>query len=252
MQERNLDGRRYAEFYRLWVAGFSQDVPIYLDLAAKYHGPVLEVGCRTGRVAGHLAAAGHEVLAIDVSRRMLELAVDHLRPWSDHVRVADFDLRRQPTARSHAVALVTLFAFNDLIDVEEHRLFLRHLRRSLASPAVAALDLFCPLSLVRPDQAQESREIERVCGGRRLRVCDRREMLTPLLERRIRSFSVEGGPQGEHVTHRRYITPNQAGALLHEAGFENVRWVQGFDLSSASPIESGARATSPFLVIGEI
>jgi SAM-dependent methyltransferase len=252
MPDQNQDERRYAEFYRRYASDFSQDVRVYLDLAAKWPGAVLEVGCRTGRVAHHLAKAGYEVLAIDTSRPMLERAVDELRDAGDKVRVADFDLRRQPTPERHSVALATLFAFNDLIDVEEQRLFLRHLRRSMSSPGVAALDLFCPLSLARPEEAHQPREVKREVGGHVLRVLDEREMLTPLLERRTRTFSTDGGKPGRHVTHRRYITPSLAGSLMTEAGFGNVQWVRGYDLSTAEPISDDARPSGPFLVLGEL
>ncbi len=252
MQGRNLIERRYAEFYRLYAAAFRADIPIYLEMAAKHPGPVLEVGCRTGRVAGALGRAGHQVLAIDTWRPMLELAVHDLRDCSEAVRIADFDLRRQPTPERHTVGLVTLFAFNDLIDVEEQRLFLRHLRSSLASPGIALLDLFCPLSVARPDQANETREIEFESGDHQLKVSDRREMLTPLLERRIRSFSVDDAPPLEHTSHRRFITPSLAANLLAEAGFDELCWVQGYDLSTLEPIPADSRATGPFLVIGRV
>ena len=252
MRERNLNERRYAEFYRLHAADFTQDLPIYLELAAKNSGPVLEVGCRTGRVSRCLARAGSSVLGIDTSRPMLELAVQEVRDCGELVRIADFDLRRQPTSEHFSVALVTLFAFNDLIDVEEQRLFLRHLHRSVSSPGVAALDLFCPLSLARPDESGELRELVRECQGRTLRVSDRREMLTPLLGRRTRSFSIDDEGAGEYVTHRRYITPPLARSLMEEAGFDEIRWVRGYDLSSAEPIPDDARANGPFLVIGRV
>ena len=113
---------RYAEFYRLYTQSFRRDLRIYLELAAKYQGPVLEVGCRTGRVSRMLGKAGYEVTGVDTARAMLELAVEDVRPWSDRVRIADFDLRAQPLAERFPVVLVTLFSFNDLIDVEEQRL----------------------------------------------------------------------------------------------------------------------------------
>ncbi len=243
---------RYAEFYRLYTQSFRRDLRIYLELAAKYQGPVLEVGCRTGRVSRMLGKAGYEVTGVDTARAMLELAVEDVRPWSDRVRIADFDLRAQPLAERFPVALVTLFSFNDLIDVEEQRLFLRHVVGSIASSGVLALDLFCPISLVRPEDADRWRVIEREADGCQIVVRDRREMLTPLLERRTQSFKVDNGPCGEYTSHRRYIPPQQANSLLVEAGFENVRCVEGYDLQNARPIEEDTRPRGPFLIIGEL
>ncbi|MGZ3642173.1 MAG: class I SAM-dependent methyltransferase, partial [Candidatus Limnocylindrales bacterium] len=50
------------------------DVAFYLAQGAEVGGPVLELGCGTGRVAWALAASGHEVVGLDRSRVMLEQA----------------------------------------------------------------------------------------------------------------------------------------------------------------------------------
>lgn len=45
--------------------GYDADLPLWLALAERERGPVLDVGAGTGRVALPLAAAGHEVTALD-------------------------------------------------------------------------------------------------------------------------------------------------------------------------------------------
>lgn len=50
------------------------DVDFYRSLAAETGGPILDVGCGTGRVTMALAAEGHEVVGVDVSAPMLRLA----------------------------------------------------------------------------------------------------------------------------------------------------------------------------------
>ncbi len=252
MREQESSQRRYAEFSWLYLGDFRKDIPIYSDLAAKYPGPVLDVGCGAGRVTAHLAAAGHEVHAIDNSRPMLEVAHAHLRPWASHTRVYDFDLRHQPIAERFPVSLVTLHTFNYLIDVEEQRLFLRHLRESLASPGVVALDLFCPLSLMRPQGTDQWRQLDRTVDGHQLNVRDRREMLTPLLERRTQVIRVDGGPEIEIVTHRRYVPLTQLADLMREAGFESLRWIEAYDTSTTRPVDEGPAAPGPYMLLGEV
>jgi SAM-dependent methyltransferase len=243
--------RKFAEFYNLYTAEFKHDVAVYLDLAAKFEGPVLEIGCATGRVIGHLAAAGYRVHGIDTSRPMLEMARRRLEPLQPRASIADFDLRSGPLSERFGVALAPLFAFNSLIDIEEQRLFLRHLVRSLEPGAVLAMDLFCPVSMVRGG-ASQTKEIEYGVGGRQLRVRDRREMLTPLLERRTQGFRIDGGPETEVVTHRRYVPPGYVAGLLEESGFENVHWIQGYDVSTASAVPPSASPSGPFMIIGEL
>ncbi|MEE9279611.1 MAG: class I SAM-dependent methyltransferase [Myxococcota bacterium] len=251
MRDRKTAERRFAEFYSSFAADFSQDLPVYRELAAKYAGPVLEVGCRTGRVARQLAAAGHEVCAVDTSRPMLEIARAKLARWGDRVRLAGFDLRQGALFDGFRVVIATHYAFNSLIEIEEQRLFLRHVSRSMSSPGVLAIDFFCPLSIVRPDAVGQWRVIERRCGELDLACRDKREMLTPLLERRTQVFSIGAGPECEFVSYRRYVPPQQAASLLGEAGFESVRWVEGYDLSSARPVEDSDRPKGPFMLLGE-
>src|SRR5262245_10909608 len=108
MGERKAVERRYAEFLDVYLGGFQQDLPIYLDLAAKNPAPILEVGCGTGRVTQRLARAGYEVLGIDVHRPMVEIAREKLRPYRDHARVSEHDLRGGALTTRFHVALVTL------------------------------------------------------------------------------------------------------------------------------------------------
>lgn len=44
---------------------YEADLPLWEELAERCGGPVLELGCGTGRVALHLARRGHEVIGLD-------------------------------------------------------------------------------------------------------------------------------------------------------------------------------------------
>jgi SAM-dependent methyltransferase len=50
---------------------YTADLPLWEELAAAAGGPVLDVGAGTGRVALHLARAGHAVTALDVDGDLL-------------------------------------------------------------------------------------------------------------------------------------------------------------------------------------
>ena len=47
-------------------ADYDADLPLWAELAAEADGPVLDLGCGIGRVAGHLAELGHEVTGVDL------------------------------------------------------------------------------------------------------------------------------------------------------------------------------------------
>lgn len=62
------------ELYDLEHADFAEDVELLLELAELGEGPILELGCGTGRVLLPLAEAGHTVVGIDSSEPMLAVA----------------------------------------------------------------------------------------------------------------------------------------------------------------------------------
>ncbi|MGQ9489602.1 MAG: class I SAM-dependent methyltransferase [Anaerolineae bacterium] len=65
---------RIARFFDQEFAGYEEDLPVLEAYAARTGGPVLELGCGTGRVLIHLARAGYRVTGVDMSLAMLEIA----------------------------------------------------------------------------------------------------------------------------------------------------------------------------------
>ncbi len=51
---------------------YAADLPLWEELAAGADGPVLELGCGTGRVALHLARRGHAVIGLDRDPELIE------------------------------------------------------------------------------------------------------------------------------------------------------------------------------------
>src|SRR5688500_8881701 len=62
------------------------DVGFFVDEAARSGGPVLEVGCGTGRVLIPTARAGVEIVGLDLSDHMLERCRANLSSESEEVR----------------------------------------------------------------------------------------------------------------------------------------------------------------------
>jgi SAM-dependent methyltransferase len=65
---------RIAQFYDLENAEFTEDLEFWTDLAREHGGPVLELGCGSGRVMLNLAREGFPVSGVDSSPHMLALA----------------------------------------------------------------------------------------------------------------------------------------------------------------------------------
>jgi len=51
-------------------SAYEADLPLWEELADEANGPVLDLGCGSGRVALHLARRGHKVLGLDLDARL--------------------------------------------------------------------------------------------------------------------------------------------------------------------------------------
>ncbi len=84
-----------ARYYDAEHSDKTDDLVMYSQLAATYGGPILDVGCGTGRILFHLAQEGHTVHGIDSEAAMLERAqiklegLPHLR---DQLRLIHGDV----------------------------------------------------------------------------------------------------------------------------------------------------------------
>jgi SAM-dependent methyltransferase len=55
---------------------YGADLPLWEELAERCGGPILELGCGTGRVALHLARRGHRVYGLDRDCELLDVLAD--------------------------------------------------------------------------------------------------------------------------------------------------------------------------------
>jgi SAM-dependent methyltransferase len=77
VQQEEDSYRNIADLYD-WVGPYRsrQDVNFYVEEAISSGGPVLEIGCGTGRVLIPTAQAGIEIFGLDSSAQMLKICQD--------------------------------------------------------------------------------------------------------------------------------------------------------------------------------
>ena len=80
-------------FHDAECAGYLADLALWLALAETTGGPIVDLGAGTGRVSLPLAAAGHDVLAVDLDADLLEELELRATAQGSRVRTAAADLR---------------------------------------------------------------------------------------------------------------------------------------------------------------
>jgi SAM-dependent methyltransferase len=134
------------------------DIGFYISCARRCGGPVLELGCGTGRVSLPLVKSGFEVDGIDASPAMLQilrhkakscLTAEELgRLRSQQAEMCNFS-----ADRIYALALCPFSTFNYLIEEVEQAAMLERVRACLKPGGRFVVDVFAPHYevLVLPD-----------------------------------------------------------------------------------------------------
>lgn len=131
------------------------DLPTYELLAERFGGPVLEIGCGTGRVSLHLAAQGYDVTGVEPSAPMLEKA----RTQAESRGLAERVTWKQAAAADfsvpgpHGLAILAYGTFSHLLEQREQIAALRRIARHLRPGAGLALDLPNAVSTFRSGDA---------------------------------------------------------------------------------------------------
>lgn len=107
----------YAQTYDVSVSDWTGEIDFYLEYAAQATSqgmPVLELACGTGRVALKIARAGHQVVGLDRSAAMLEIA----RGKSDgvsSVRWVEGDMRSFELEQQFGLVIIPGHSFQNLL-----------------------------------------------------------------------------------------------------------------------------------------
>jgi SAM-dependent methyltransferase len=231
-----------ADVYDLTTAAVSRlDVPFYRALAVDAGGPVLELGCGTGRVLLPCAEAAGAAAGVDTSPAMLARARARLAAagLDGRVELHHADMRGARLGRSFP--LVTI-PFRSLFHLRTDRDWLAALatvRAHLATGGRFAADVFVP----DPAATRTRRAVTDPGTGHRIAVLERigydtaRQVAT---RRRVVEVLDPGGrvlDRRERLMPIHYRWPEQVLRLLARAGFTVEQAFGGFD---GRPLDAAA------------
>ncbi|HEY4658434.1 MAG TPA: class I SAM-dependent methyltransferase [Gemmatimonadaceae bacterium] len=182
MSRAQLYDERVAEYYELIpLSKDRRDLEFYLGYARQAGGRVLELGCGTGRILVPIAAAGLEVVGLDLSDAMLAKCREKLQTLpaeaQSRVQLVRGDMTNFDLGETFALAIIPFRPFQHLLTVEQQLACLGCIARHLAPKGKLVFDVFQPdlRRLHDPVYRQETDEVpERtLADGRRFRVTSR-------------------------------------------------------------------------------
>ena len=194
-----------------------RDVPFYFEEARRANGPVLEIGCGTGRILLPIARAGIAITGLDGSRLMIERLRRRLMDESDAVRsrvtVIEGDGRDFDIGGKFALITAPFRVFQHMVRREDQLRFLQAVARHLAPGGRFVFDVFNPrFDLLAKDRSEIT--------------IDTPELTLPdgrKLSRGSRIMQVRWVDQVSEVEMHWYITDRDGRAHQYVQPFE-MRW----------------------------
>jgi SAM-dependent methyltransferase len=124
------------------------DLPFWLSLAGREAGPVVEWGAGTGRIAAPLAAADHDVTAVELSGPMVERGEER----TERVGWIMGDMRSVDPGRRYGLAICAFNSFLCLRSVDDALAFLHNAHEHLMPGGLLGIEVsaFSPEELVDP------------------------------------------------------------------------------------------------------
>lgn len=138
-----------APFYDVIHAEITDDVPFLLSLATQAGGPILELGCGSGRILLPLARAGFRLYGVDNSRAMLSQTATRAKNVAAEVTLVKADMAAF-TLQTTNIALA-IIGYNTFMHVPPAATVavLRRVARHLAPNGLLVIDLSNPFAIAR-------------------------------------------------------------------------------------------------------
>jgi SAM-dependent methyltransferase len=137
------------------------DAAFYLARALEANGPVLELGCGSGRILTPISRAGVDITGLDASPAMLDICRARLRDEGLSAHTVLGDMRHFDLQRKFALITIPFRPFQHLLDPPDQMACLESVRRHLAPEGRFIVDVFDPrLDLITGEDGVESVEFE--------------------------------------------------------------------------------------------
>ncbi len=141
------------------------DGPFYVDLAQRIGGPVLEIGCGTGRVLLPIARAGTTIHGVDSSLPMLGILREKIEreppDVRERIRTHHGDMRNFRLEKKYPLVIIPFRPMQHMHSIEEQVRALTTAAFHLPEKGILAFDVFYPkFEVLQARLGEEILEIE--------------------------------------------------------------------------------------------
>jgi SAM-dependent methyltransferase len=232
------DGR----YFDLESGGITEDIPFYLNQAAISGGPVLELGCGTGRITIPMAEAGFEMTGLDICKPMLDQARIKADEKGLGIVWIEADCR---DFRINSRFGTIIFPFNGIAhlhDRESHEALFERVRAHLKPEGHFVIDWFNPsleILLRGENKRTDCFEYEDPDGRGKVVVTESNHYDSATQINHVKWYYKIGDmPEDVRELNMRILYPQEFDNLLHYNEFEIVGKYGDHD---ESPFESSSR-----------
>lgn len=207
------------ELYDLLLGDLDFDIPYWVKTGREAGGPVLEVGCGTGRVLLHLLEAGVDADGVDLNPAMLDVARRKAAARGYKPRLVTADMRQFKMPRRYARIILAFNTFAHADTTEAQLATLRRCHDQLAPGGAVIVQMSYPgpqyWSLPDGPAVMET-EVIRPSDGHIFQMWD------------TRAKDVIGQCQGSEIEIRELDEDGRP--VVSRRSFTSQRWVYRFEL----------------------
>lgn len=229
--------------YDLEYTEYREDIPWYTALAQSARGPVLELGCGSGRITVPLAEAGAEVTGLERSVPMLTALRERLlsepEAVADRVRLVRGSFLDIPFRHEFSAIFLPFNAIHHCADHREVLRLFAEVRKALQPGGFFALDCYTPDPLLYQRDPERRYGIRVDYDPRDGRIIDSWEQshYDPVAQVHhvIYTYQYQDGEQVRLELDLRMYYPAELLGLIDLAGFEIVQRAGDFEGNPATP-----------------
>ena len=227
----DMDYDVWAEWYGVFYSTAPiDDVEFYVDLALLSGGPVLEIGCGTGRVTLPVAASGVDIVGVDFSQAMLAKAEERAAATIDLGGSFEFlhgDMRTLALDRHFPLVIIPARTLYLALTPEEQVESLRRAAAHMSPGGILAFNLFTPdpdlLADTSEDPFSMGETINPATGKRcLLSAVNRPNTVTQTIHstQTVEELDDDGGVLRtvDLEVNLRYLYPSEVHVMLEEVG----------------------------------